>query len=322
MVSWGTGSPRVCGFGTAHLMGRIGRRESIRLIHAAVDSGITHFDTARVYGFGDTEGMLGEALKRRDVAIYTKAGQGNSRFSWTQSKAHDLGRPIARVRAELGRLQSREVGAAVKYVRRTSFSPDYLRESVHTSLKLLRRETLDGLLLHEVTAEELTPELLEVMSTLIEQGKIVRFGVASEPRATAEIGEGGFPGQIVQQSGGPFLEPVHTDRPVQMILHSLFGTGAANLVAFLSWLDKNPVQRDQIMSVVDAESAQTVPALLLGYTAARWPGACIVFSSKSEKRIMDNAYALRRAQSDHSVRVVSRILETYNLTAHRGTHAD
>ena len=70
------------GFGTAHLMGRIGTRESTRIVHAALDSGITHFDTARVYGLGDAEQMLGHALHGRpDVSVYTKVGQGHPHHS-------------------------------------------------------------------------------------------------------------------------------------------------------------------------------------------------------------------------------------------------
>ena len=50
------------GFGTAGLMARLGRRESVRLVEIAHDSGITHFDTARAYGYGEAESALGDFL--------------------------------------------------------------------------------------------------------------------------------------------------------------------------------------------------------------------------------------------------------------------
>src|SRR6516165_6859931 len=51
------------------------RRESLSLIAAAVDSGITLFDTADIYAQGESERLLGEALRSTDARIVTKAGQ-------------------------------------------------------------------------------------------------------------------------------------------------------------------------------------------------------------------------------------------------------
>src|SRR5215831_11152930 len=51
------------------------RRESLSLIAAAVDSGITLFDTADVYAQGESERLLGEALRSTDARVITKAGQ-------------------------------------------------------------------------------------------------------------------------------------------------------------------------------------------------------------------------------------------------------
>jgi len=51
------------------------RRESLSLIAAAVDSGITLFDTADIYAQGESERLLGEALRSTDAHIITKAGQ-------------------------------------------------------------------------------------------------------------------------------------------------------------------------------------------------------------------------------------------------------
>jgi aryl-alcohol dehydrogenase-like predicted oxidoreductase len=58
------------------------RRESLLLIAAAANAGITLFDTADIYGQGESERILGEALKSVDACIVTKAGQ---RFSLAKS---------------------------------------------------------------------------------------------------------------------------------------------------------------------------------------------------------------------------------------------
>ena len=69
-------TPSRLGFGTSLLMARLGRRESVRLLEVAHESGITHFDTARAYGYGEAESAVGDFLAgRRDaVTVTTKVG--------------------------------------------------------------------------------------------------------------------------------------------------------------------------------------------------------------------------------------------------------
>ena len=46
------------------------KEDAIRLLHRAYDLGVTHFDTAALYGFGSNETLVGEALKDRRDQIY------------------------------------------------------------------------------------------------------------------------------------------------------------------------------------------------------------------------------------------------------------
>jgi aryl-alcohol dehydrogenase-like predicted oxidoreductase len=57
-------------------MGRVGRGASLRAMNIAWDQGITLFDTARSYGFGEAEAVLGEFLrgKRAQAVVATKFG--------------------------------------------------------------------------------------------------------------------------------------------------------------------------------------------------------------------------------------------------------
>lgn len=70
---WAIGGPFWDGT-TPHGWGEVDDDESIRAIHAALDLGITFFDTANVYGAGHSEKVLGRALgdKRKSVVIATK----------------------------------------------------------------------------------------------------------------------------------------------------------------------------------------------------------------------------------------------------------
>src|SRR4051812_28645937 len=67
------------GFGAASWWGKrqFAEAEAVRLVHAAIDGGVTLFDTAASYSGGEAEPRLGRALQGRDVSalvIATKAG--------------------------------------------------------------------------------------------------------------------------------------------------------------------------------------------------------------------------------------------------------
>src|SRR6202789_2700171 len=64
------------GFGCSAVLGRVGRKASLAALAAAYDAGITFYDTARSYGYGESEALLGEFLRsRRDsVVLSTKFG--------------------------------------------------------------------------------------------------------------------------------------------------------------------------------------------------------------------------------------------------------
>src|SRR4051812_5874481 len=76
MIVPGLPPSSVLGFGCGAVGGRIGRKQSARALGAALDAGITHFDVARSYGYGEAEWILGDALtgQREGVVIATKFG--------------------------------------------------------------------------------------------------------------------------------------------------------------------------------------------------------------------------------------------------------
>ncbi len=72
----GDGGPKmsIVGLGCNNFGMRIGAEEAAAVVHAALDAGVTHFDTAEMYGRGRSEEFLGAALgaRRDDVVIATK----------------------------------------------------------------------------------------------------------------------------------------------------------------------------------------------------------------------------------------------------------
>ncbi|HYF76558.1 MAG TPA: aldo/keto reductase [Symbiobacteriaceae bacterium] len=79
MGAWAIGGPTMASVdgGARHFgWGEVDDAESIRAIHAALDAGVTFFDTSDIYGCGHSERILGQALagRRQQVVLATKFG--------------------------------------------------------------------------------------------------------------------------------------------------------------------------------------------------------------------------------------------------------
>jgi aryl-alcohol dehydrogenase-like predicted oxidoreductase len=122
----------------------------ISLLRAAMDRGITFFDTAEVYGPFTNEELVGQALGpfRKQVVIATKFG-------------FDLSGAGTRPRA--AGLNSR---------------PEHIKEAVAGSLKRLRLETIDLLYQHRVDPDVPIEDVAGTVKELIQAGKVRHFGLS------------------------------------------------------------------------------------------------------------------------------------------------
>jgi D-threo-aldose 1-dehydrogenase len=179
-------NPSRLGFGSALLMARLGRRESVRLLEAAHEAGITHFDTARAYGYGEAESAVGEFLSqhRESVTVATKLGMVPPRRSRSLGVAKSVARAAVGRAPAARRLLRR--GAATM-VRSGQFDPAQARSSLDTSLRELAVETVDLLLLHECRPADLTEGLFDFLQASVQAGKVRHFGIATDPASTALI---------------------------------------------------------------------------------------------------------------------------------------
>src|SRR5580698_7303187 len=123
--------------------------EAIKLIRAAIERGVTFYDTAEVYGPYVNEEVVGEALApfRQDVVIATKFG--------FEANPNDGGRWNA--------LNSR---------------PDHIRQVVEASLKRLQTDTIDLLYQHRVDPNTPIEDTAGAVKELIQAGKVKHFGLS------------------------------------------------------------------------------------------------------------------------------------------------
>jgi aryl-alcohol dehydrogenase-like predicted oxidoreductase len=168
------------GFGCGGVMGRVGRAPSLRAIAAALDGGITHFDAARLYGYGEAEALVGEALKgRRDkVVIASKFGLSAPRAAGAFRALKPIAQKlVATVPGARGVLRSLVGGVAQAEDR---FSLASARAALDQSLTALRTDYLDIWFLHDCAAGDLTDELKDFLDAQLAAGKIRAYGVASD----------------------------------------------------------------------------------------------------------------------------------------------
>jgi aryl-alcohol dehydrogenase-like predicted oxidoreductase len=128
-------------------------QEMISLIRAAVDRGMTFFDTAEVYGPFTNEELVGEALApfRGQVAIATKFGFDLSPNSDPRGMKGSPG------------LNSR---------------PEHIQQAVEGSLKRLKVETIDLLYQHRVDPNVPIEDVAGAVKELIQAGKVQHFGLS------------------------------------------------------------------------------------------------------------------------------------------------
>jgi aryl-alcohol dehydrogenase-like predicted oxidoreductase len=130
------------------------RKEMIALVRAAVERGVTFFDTAEAYGPFTNEELVGEALEpfRKEVVIATKFG-------------HDVGPGSSGSDG----LDSR---------------PERIRQVAEGSLKRLRVEAIDLFYQHRVDPDVPIEDVAGAVKDLIAQGKVKHFGLSEAGAST------------------------------------------------------------------------------------------------------------------------------------------
>src|SRR5947209_4040743 len=124
------------------------KQEMIELLRAAVECGITFFDTAEVYGPFTNEELVGEALApfRAQVVIATKFG-----FKIDSTRGKQVG------------LDSR---------------PEHIKEVAEASLKRLKTDVIDLFYQHRVDPNVPIEDVAGAVKELIQQGKVKHFGLS------------------------------------------------------------------------------------------------------------------------------------------------
>ena len=161
------------------------KKEMTALLHAAVDRGVTFFDTAEVYGPLINEELVGEALApyRDRVVIATK-------FGWEENP-QDGGKWSA--------LNSR---------------PEHIKQVAEESLQRLKVDAIDLYYQHRVDLNVPIEEVAGAVKDLIQQGKVKHFGLSEASAQTIRRAHAVHPVTALQSEYSLFFrEPEDTVMP-------------------------------------------------------------------------------------------------------------
>jgi aryl-alcohol dehydrogenase-like predicted oxidoreductase len=158
------------------------KRAMIRLLHAAVERGVTFFDTAEAYGPFTNEELVGEGLApyRERVVIATKFG-----FTFDPTAAGGL-----------GGLDSR---------------PEHVRQVAEASLQRLRIETIDLFYQHRVDPNVPIEDVAGAVQDLVREGKVRHFGLSEAGVETIRRAHGVQPVTALQSEYSLWWREPETD---------------------------------------------------------------------------------------------------------------
>jgi aryl-alcohol dehydrogenase-like predicted oxidoreductase len=128
-----------------------------RLLQSALDQGVTHFDTAALYGFGVSETLVGKALSKRrsEFTLASKCG-----------------------------MQGVDVAGDGKLVRVIDGRPETIRATCEAALKRLKTDVIDLYYLHRWDKQVPIEESVGALSDLVRAGKIQTIGLSEVSAAT------------------------------------------------------------------------------------------------------------------------------------------
>jgi diketogulonate reductase-like aldo/keto reductase len=286
-------------------MGRVSRGASLRAMNAAWDDGITLFDTARSYGFGEAEAVLGEFLrgKRQQAIVATKFGIAPQKQSTLKRMVLPAARAALRIKVpglrKLARHSARETARGQFSV--GQFSVEGLRASLETSLQQLRTDYIDLLFLHEASADAIhQQDLMAELNSLVQAGKVLRVGLYANADVIAEGMTHGSAVLSAMQFGADPFDPVvagfagSNHRGALLIGNHPFGSNlrVAQVAATLAAVSRDESVAEDLRDKLRGADWQMLLEATLGVALNGMGTHALVFSMMREAHVRANARAV------------------------------
>jgi len=325
-------TPSRLGFGTSGIMGSaLTSAGRLRLLEVAFEEGITHFDTAPLYGQGLAESLIGRfARSRREaLTITTKFGLVPKTYPALLRPLLPVARVVNRRMVSKDRLvawwhrftpprprttptlaagsagsaggnpqASGPEAAPVKPP--VPYTPQAIRQQLEQSLRQLKTDHIDYYLLHECQAEYLQPEVHECLEGLVQEGKIRHYGLASGRWQSRRILERYIELPWVVQIPDGWADR-DTDWFAQRGQPPLFTHSSLRLSLQADPGAMEDIKRRWVeLTDQDPDHPELLSQLLLNVALIKNASGCVVFSSRHARHIRSNTTLLKGLEARRS----------------------
>jgi aryl-alcohol dehydrogenase-like predicted oxidoreductase len=285
------------------------RDHAIDIIRAAVERGVTVFDTAQVYGPFTNEDVVGEALSpfRDEVVIATKFG-----FNLVEGESPGL-----------------------------NSRPDYIRETTEDSLRRLRTDHIDLYYQHRVDPDVSIEDVAGAVSELIAAGKVRHFGLSEAGVETIRQAHAVQPVTAVQSEYSLWwrepeeeILPVLDELGIGFVPFSPLGRGflAGNIDEDTNFVDsdfrntlprfdpENRKANQELVNLVKriAEQKRITPAqIALSWLLSRKPWIVPIPGTTKLHRLEENLGAVEVELTADDLGDIEQALEGISIQGHR-----
>jgi len=269
---------------------------AVRLVHTAIDHGVTFFDTGPSYSGGNAEPRLGRALashgKRKDMLIATKAG----------TRADQRGRRIV------------------------DFSSAGIRATVEHSLSRLGIDAISLLQLHGPEISDFTDEMLGTLEDLQREGKVLHLSVNSfDDRVIKHV----LP---MPQIGALMIDYSLLSQPREDLIGELasrqFGILAGQALGgalfrndryrirglqdvwYLARAWKNhrtALRRGRRFSFINSDETLPASQIALAWVLRRPEVSCAVIGTTRMEHLLENIHASDKSLTDQQMRAIETV---------------
>ncbi|WP_306352015.1 aldo/keto reductase [Flavobacterium sp. '19STA2R22 D10 B1'] len=297
------------------------KKDSINAIHASLDHGVTSLDTAPFYGFGQSEELIGEAIKGKDrtkIQLLNKFGlvwdgSNNSKGEFFFDAGSD-GKSIP----------------VYKYASKAN-----VIKEVEEGLKRLGTDYIDLLQLHWPDATTPIDETMEALQSLIQQGKILAAGVSNysldqlkEAEKTIHLASNQVSYSMLNRSIEQDLVPYSVEHNIGIIAYSPLERGLLTGKYFKDATLKSDDHRNDYFGQFNPEKVKTflntiepiaasknasLSQLVLRWTTVQ-PGISIVLTgARNATQAIDNAKAMDLTITVEELTLINTALEQISL---------